>query len=487
MHVHGARGTNRWESVKTQLRAELGEDVFSNWFGRVMLEEEGDKIVRLSVPTRFLKNWIQLHYKDRIVSLWKKEGESIDRIELTVRGAMRPRAVGTMDPSRQLSASNLNYRASKPNVGRHAIPALTKALRGDMASGMSDLPLQFLQGAAVNPNQTFDTFVEGNSNGLAFSAVRQMANDQSSTLDLLFIHSGIGIGKSHLLHAAAAEARAAGRKVLYVTAEYFMYHLVPALRTRSFTMVKQTLDSVDLLLIDDIQLLHGKQHQQEFCQTLRMLLESPKQVIVAADRPPEQLATLDDTLRKRFADGVVAGIQHPDYLLRKNIVEKRVSIARRHYPSFDIPEAVVDHIARNVTSSARDLEGAVNRLIAHNQLTNQPITQELADKTLHDLVKPTEVRSVRIEDIQHVVCKHYSVTKNDLLSSCRAHTIVKPRQIAMYLAKVMTGRSLPEIGRRFGNRDHTTVLHAVRKIDKMVKSDAGLAAEIDLLKRLTHS
>ncbi|GGB51669.1 chromosomal replication initiator protein DnaA [Roseibium aquae] len=473
--------------MKTKLRAELGDDVFFNWFGRVLLEEEADDMVRLSVPTRFLKNWIQVHYKDRIMSLWSTEGEEIGRLELTVRGAIRPRGVAFAGNQKQLLASNSNIRTGLPQTGRSMAGAQATSGGAVLKTAAGDLPLQFLQGAAISPALTFDSFVEGSSNGLAYSAVRQMASGETGKIDLLYIHAGVGIGKTHLLQAAAAEVRRDGRKALYVTAEFFMYQLVPALRTRSYSAVKQTMDTVDLLLIDDVQLLHGKQQQQEFCQTLQMLLETPKQVIAAGDRRPEDLNTLDDNIRQRFSKGVVAAIQAPDFELRRNIVEKRIAQGRKHYPTFDVPKPVVDHIARHVASSARDLEGAVNRLIAHNQLTHQPITQELADKTLHDLVRPTELRSVLIEDIQQVVCKHYSVTKSDLLSSCRAHTIVKPRQIAMYLAKVMTPRSLPEIGRRFGNRDHTTVLHAVRKIDKMAKADKALAAEIDLLKRLAHS
>lgn len=487
MHTQSARGNERWEVVKTKLRAELGDDVFSNWFGRVLLEEQSDDMVRLSVPTRFLKNWIQLHYKDRIVNLWKNEGESIDRVELTVRGAIRPRRAPSLPAPGNLNASNSNYQTRALSPTRRIDTGPSRNGTPELPGTMGDAQMQFLQGAVLKPQLIFENFVDGISNGLAFTAVRQMSGTDAKNLDLLYIHSGVGIGKSHLLQAAAAAVRAQGQKALYVTAEYFMYHLVPALRTRSFTAVKQTLDSVDLLLIDDIQLLHGKQLQHEFCQTLRMLLDSPKRVIVASDRPPQALDTLDEPIRRRLADGLVTAIQQPDYTLRRNILANRVALAKRDYPTFDVPHAVLDHIARIVTSSGRDLEGAINRLIAHNQLTHQPVTLELADKTLHDLVRTSEVRAVRIEDIQQVVCKHFSVTKADLLSSCRAHTIVRPRQIAMYLSKVMTPRSLPEIGRRFGNRDHTTVLHAVRKIEKMVKADGSLAGEIDLLKRLAQS
>ncbi len=218
-----------------------------------------------------------------------------------------------------------------------------------------------------------------------------------------------------------------------------------------------------------------------------MLMEAPSQIIMAADRTPDHLGTLSTKVMQRIQTGEVVSIQATDYALRHEILRKRIQSARRTHPAFSVPDDVADYIARYVISSARDLEGALNRLFAHNQLTKQPVTMGLAEKTLHDLVRIGEPRSIKVEEIQQVVCKHFSVTKADLLSSCRARTLVRPRQIAMYIAKVMTGRSLPEIGRRFGNRDHTTVLHAVRKIEDMVSRDKVLAQEVDLLKSLVQT
>ncbi|WP_417668310.1 chromosomal replication initiator protein DnaA [Roseibium sp.] len=489
MQVQEASGSEHWNRVKKRLRAELGDDVFSSWFARVDLEEHNDGTVRLSVPTRFLKQWIQSHYNDRLMGLWKGECENVHKIELTVRGAIRPRqvaapaAAGLAAPKTVKTSSN-DMRADGfcDNNPVAAAQAATAALgRGDNAG---DVSRDILQGAALDPKYTFETFVEGDSNGLALAAARQVASGGAVTFNPLYLHASVGLGKTHLMQAVAAKVRASGRKVLYLTAEHFMYRFVSALKAQSALSFKETLRTIDLLLIDDMQFLHGKQVQQEFCHTLNALIDGARQVIVAADRAPSELDTLDDRVRSRLSGGLVVGIQEPDFSLRRNILSTRVNQAQRSYPNFEVPEPVLDYVAKHVASSGRDLEGALNRLVAHNQLTNQPITQEMAEMTLRDLIRSSEPRRVKIEDIQRVVSKHYNVTKADLLSARRTRTIVRPRQIAMYLAKVMTPRSLPEIGRRFGNRDHTTVLHAVRKIEELARADHSLAQELELLKRM---
>lgn len=487
MQIQNLAGSDQWDRVKKELRNELGEDAFSNWFGRVNHEETTGDAVRLSVPTRFLKNWILSNYEKQLVGLWKREQVDIKRIELTVRGALRPRQISTGHTPKPITARRISGRPGPFNSTPQFGTATGAAIIPCLADSGEDAALDFLNGAALNPKLTFGTFAEGASNSLACAAVRQMAAGHQGTLDLLYIHSPTGIGKTHLLQAAAMEARKTGRHVAYLSAEFFMYHLVPALRTPAFPVLRQAMRSIDLLLVDDLQFLHGKQAQDEFSKTLEMLMEAPSQIIMAADRAPEKLDTLNGTLRNRVQAGEVVSIQSTDYALRNDILEKRISTAQRTHPGFSVPDEVIDYIARYVISSARDLEGALNRLFAHNQLTKQPVTMELAEKTLHDLVRIGEPRTIKVEEIQQVVCKHFSVTKADLLSACRARVLVRPRQIAMYIAKVMTGRSLPEIGRRFGNRDHTTVLHAVRKIDAMVTKDKSVAQEIELLKRLIHT
>ncbi|SHL23508.1 chromosomal replication initiator protein DnaA [Roseibium suaedae] len=490
MQVQEASGSEHWNRVKKRLRAELGDDVFSSWFARVDLEEHAEGTVRLSVPTRFLKQWIQSHYNERLMGLWKGECDNVHKIELTVRGAVRPRQVsapvkaGIPAPQRPKIASvepRLDGFSDNSNSVAAAQAATAALGRGE---SVSEVGRDILQGAALDPKYTFETFVEGESNGLALAAARQVASGGAVTFNPLYLHASVGLGKTHLMQAVAAKVRASGRKVLYLTAEHFMYRFVSALKAQSALAFKETLRTIDLLLIDDMQFLHGKQVQQEFCHTLNALIDGARQVIVAADRAPSELDTLDDRVRSRLSGGLVVGIHEPDFSLRRNILSARVGLAQRSYPNFEVPDSVLDFVARHVVSSGRDLEGALNRLVAHNQLTNQPITQEMAELTLRDLIRSSEPRRVKIEDIQRVVSKHYNVTKADLLSARRTRTIVRPRQIAMYLAKVMTPRSLPEIGRRFGNRDHTTVLHAVRKIEEMARADNALAQELELLKRM---
>lgn len=488
MQVSEGSGSDQWNRVKKKLRAELGDDVFSSWFARVDLEEHNDGTVRLSVPTRFLKQWIQSHYNERLMGLWQRECGNVHRIELTVRGAIRPRQTvastpATLPAAKRVKSPMADHRIegfSETNPVAAAQAATAALGRGDSVDSTRDV----LLGAALDPKYTFDSFVEGDSNALALAAARQVASGGAITFNPLYLHASVGLGKTHLMQAVAAKARATGRKVLYLTAEHFMYRFVSALKAQSALAFKDTLRTIDLLLIDDMQFLHGKQVQQEFCHTLNALIDGARQVIVAADRAPSELDTLDDRVRSRLSGGLVVGIQEPDFILRRNILTARVALLQRTYPNFEVPEPVLDYVARHVASSGRDLEGALNRLVAHNQLTNHPITQEMAELTLRDLVRSSEPRRVKIEDIQRIVSKHYNVTKADLLSARRTRTIVRPRQIAMYLAKVLTPRSLPEIGRRFGNRDHTTVLHAVRKIEELAKADYALAQELELLKRM---
>jgi chromosomal replication initiator protein len=301
----------------------------------------------------------------------------------------------------------------------------------------------------------------------------------------VYIHSTVGLGKSHLLNAIAwaAGAADASRNIVYLTADHFMYHFITAVQRQSALAFKEWLRRVDLLLIDDMQFLQGKS-ATEFGHTLGTLLTGAKQVVVAGDAPPRDLDMLDERVRSRLSGGLVVPIASFDVDLRRAIVTKRADQASRRFAGVHFPPAVIDYIARVVVSHGRDLDGAVNRLVAANQLTHEPITVALAERTLADLVRSREARRVRIEDILRIVSRHYKVPRNDLLSSRRSRDVVRPRQIAMYLAKSLTSRSLPEIGRRFGGRDHTTVLHSVRKVEQMMKDDGDLCQEIELLKRM---
>lgn len=468
-----------WERVKTRLRTELGEDVFSSWFARVEFEGADGASVNLSVPTRFLKSWIQAHYFDKLIGLWTAEVDSVRRVELIVRGAVRARAPAKVDKPATATVAASPAPTFIPAASAAPVPMQASPARIE-ADGA---------GSPVDPRFTFETFCEGGANRVAYAAARAVAETPAgrpTPYNPLYLHACVGRGKTHLLHAVAQAARRAdpSRKVVYLTAEHFMFRFVAALKNQSAIAFKENLREIDLLLIDDLQFLQGKSVQQEFCHMLNALIDGARQVVVAADRPAAELETLDERVRSRLRGGVAFEIGSPDLDLRRDILKSRYAIAQSQNPGVDVPETVIEYVAQSVVSNGRDLEGALNRLVAQWQFTNQPVTMNSAEITLRDLVGASEPRRVKIEDIQKVVSRHYNVSKADLLSSRRTRTIVRPRQIAMYLSKTLTPRSLPEIGRRFGGRDHTTVLHAVRKVEEMMQGDQHLAEEIELLKRM---
>ncbi|HEY0441058.1 MAG TPA: chromosomal replication initiator protein DnaA [Xanthobacteraceae bacterium] len=463
---------SRWSRVKRRLRTEVGEDIFSSWFARMEWEETEVDAVRLSVPTRFLKSWILAHYAERVLTCWQAEDATVKRIDLVVRSAVRGSGA---KPKCENGAG----------AGREPRLAATdgEARRTPFAAA----PSEAHGGSPLDPRLTFDTFLLGNSNSLAHAAARQVATAKRGDnimFNPLYVHAGVGLGKTHLLQAIAWAGGAHDRKVLYLTAEKFMYGFVSALKTQTALAFKDALRGIDVLVIDDLQFLQGKSTQAEFCHTLNALVDSGRQVVVAGDRPPSDLESLDDRVRSRLAGGLVVEIGLLDEELRLAILRARVGAARARHAGFDVPAPVLSFIARTITHNGRDLDGALNRLLAHNKLTGQPVTMDMAELAVRDLIRPQEPKRVKIEDIQRMVARHFNVSRADMLSSRRTANVVRPRQIAMYLAKMLTLRSLPEIGRRFGGRDHTTVLHAVRKIESLADKDQALADEIDVLKRM---
>jgi len=466
----------RWQRVKNRLRSELGEDVFTSWFARMELDGVEKGAVRLSVPTRFLRNWIQSHYSEKVLSNWQAEDSSITRLELSVRSAtmrpvaIKPRAAETAVPAREPHEALLNGADARANGG---VPFMSVH--------------EALGGSPLDPRLSFDSFIVGRSNTLAHAAARQVAASRRGDqlmFNPLYIHAGVGLGKTHLLQAITWTGNGSDRKVLYLTAERFMYGFVSALRSQTTLAFKEAVRAIDVLIIDDLQFLQGRSTQAEFCHTLNALIDAGRQVVIASDRPPADLESLDDRVRSRLAGGLVVEIGSLGEELRLEILKSRIAAACIHHPGFEVPTSVLAFIAKSVTHNGRDLEGAVNRLLAHNKPTGQPVTLEMAEREMRDLIRPAEPKRVRIEDIQRVVARQYNVSRADLLSSRRTANVVRPRQVAMYLAKILTLRSLPEIGRRFGGRDHTTVLHAVRKIETLAGNDSALADEIETLKRL---
>ncbi len=475
MNSNKNRAAALWPELRKRLGSNMEHDVYSSWFARMELEGFEGNSVRLSVPTRFLKSWIQAHYAERVLTCWQAEIPEVHRIDLTVRTAMRCAA-----PAKEAIAP-LDARRTERADGRPTPELRATAIAPVSASHDA------LGGSPLDPRLTFGSFVVGRSNTLAHAAARQVAEGRRGDpvmFNPLYIHAGVGLGKTHLLQAVTwAGNSGSERKVLYLTAEKFMYGFVAALKTQTALAFKEALRGIDVLVIDDLQFLQGKSTQAEFFHTLNALIDAGRQVVIAADRPPSDLESLDDCVRSRLAGGLMVEMGSLGEELRLGILKSRAAAARAHYASFDVPAPVLDYLARTITHNGRDLEGAINRLLAQSKLSSQPVTLEMAECEVRDLIRPQEPKRIKIEDIQRVVARQYNVSRSDLLSSRRTANVVRPRQVAMYLAKTLTLRSLPEIGRRFGGRDHTTVLHAVLKIEALVTKDDGLQSDIDLLKQ----
>lgn len=470
-----------FERVGTQLKARLGTEVFSSWFARMKLAERSTGVVRLSVPTAFLRSWINGHYIDLLGELWRQEYPDVLKVEIVVRTTTR-QGRPAADNDQQLATR----KAAKP-----AATTAIAAARGERAvqhksNAQETEQRQSVLGSPLDQRYTFQSFIEGPSNRVAFAAARAVAERSANArFNPLFLHATVGLGKTHLLQAIAAEAlrQFPQSRVVYLTAEYFMWRFATAIRDNNALTLKEQLRDIDLLIIDDMQFLQGKSIQNEFCHLINMLLDSAKQVVVAADRPPSELESLEPRVRSRLNGGVALEMSAPDYTMRLSMLKLRLERAQVDDASLSISEEMLAHVARTVVGSGRELEGAFNQLLFRQTFEPQ-LTIDRVDEILGHIYRSGEPKRVRIEDIQRIVARHYNVSKTELLSNRRTRTIVKPRQIAMYLSKVMTPRSLPEIGRRFGGRDHTTVLHAVRKIEDLSGNDNTLAQELELLRRL---
>lgn len=474
-----------FERFSARLKAKVGPDVYASWFGRLKIHSFSKGVVRLSVPTTFLKSWITSRYLDLMTALLQEEDPTILKVEVLVRSAARnarPVAEDQQAPAVEVTAAQQTRKAA-PQAGIGVSPS--QAATQPKASQPSTL-----FGSPLDSRYTFQSFVEGASNRVALAAARTIAESSGTSpvrFNPLFIHSSVGLGKTHLLQAIAAAALANPRnpRVVYLTAEYFMWRFATAIRDNDALTLKESLRNIDILIIDDMQFLQGKLIQNEFCHLLNMLLDSAKQVVVAADRAPWELESLDPRVRSRLQGGVAIEIEAPDYEMRLEMLRIRLAHAKLEDPALDIPQEILEHVASNVTASGRELEGAFNQLIFRRSF-EPDLTIERVDELLSHLVGTGEPKRVRIEDIQRIVARHYNVSRQELVSNRRTRMIVKPRQVAMYLSKTMTPRSFPEIGRRFGGRDHTTVLHAVRKIEEMIAADQKLSHEIELLRRLIN-
>ncbi len=456
--------SQRWQRIAQRLRAELGDDLYTSWFARVEPEDLAEGRLSVSVPTRFLRSWIEAHYAARLQQASEAELGHLDSVQIHVR-THRP-------VSRPMPQTDAPERSA---ASRSTAPT------GTVVPGE--------RGSPLDTAQNFATFITGGSNRLAHAAALRIAESQPGqpvSFNPLFIHSSAGLGKTHLLNAIAWRIRQnhPERNVLFITAERFMYHFIAALRQRDTISFKDYFQAIDVLLIDDFQFLQGKVMTQEFYHTFSSLVDAKRQIVVAADVPPSQLDSIDQRMRSRLMGGLVVDIELPDLELRREILAVKVAELLRRDPAVQISTDVIEFIANKMTGSGRELEGALNRVIAHQQFTHSPLNVDLASMVLRDMaVNPDQCR-IKIDDILKIVGRHYNVARADLLSPRRARAVVVPRQIGMYLAKKLTARSLPEIGRRFGGRDHSTVLHAVRKIEGQMKADERLSREVALLTRL---
>ncbi len=468
--------------ARAVLRARFGEEVYGSWFHLMEFESFDGRTLRTSLPTKFLQTWIQSHYADALLDCCKTEFAGVERLDIVVReyGAAGGRMAGVAASPGAARGKPLAPPETTAAGPRRPMPFSALPPRGTSVNGF--------EGSPLDPKYTFESFVEGKGNRMALTVAMQVAAsvlDEPRQFNPLYLHSQVGLGKTHLLHAIAWEVkrRAPRAQVLYLTAERFRYQFVEAVRSQDAMAFKEKFRAIDILLIDDLEFMQGEKTEQEFEHIINALLDGGKQVVVASARPPGQLDRLNDRMRSRMQRGLIAEIGEFDEELRLRILERRVQEKRAADPLFEISGAVLKLLADRLTENGRELEGAVNRLYLTWQLTHAPITIEAVEAIIRDLVLGIEPRRIKVEDILRIVSRHFAVSKADILSDRRHRSVVRPRQIGMYLAKQLTSRSLPEIGRRFGNRDHTTVLHAIRKIDKELGDNPHLKEEIEELKR----
>lgn len=477
----------RGQKARAMLRARLGDETFTSWFNALEYEEFDGKTVRVSVPVKFLKNWIQSHYIDDLLSCSQAEFPGAERVEVSLRqpGVASARPVA---PAKGAAPVNLEPVRSTSTGASEPLGQSLPVVR-PLPAAIGRTNVGGFEGSPLDPRYTFDSFVVGSANRIAEAAARQVAETvlgDAPGFNPLYIHGHVGGGKSHLLHATAWEVRrrAPQAQVLYLTAECFRYRFVEALRSSDPLSFKEKFRSINVLLIDDLEFMQGEKTEQEFDHIINSLLDGGRQVVVASARAPGQIERLNERMRSRLQRGLVTEITSFDHDLRIRVLEQRLAEKRAADPSFEVPREVVELLADRLTESGRELEGAVTRLYANWQYMRAPVRLDIAETVIRDLVQGIEPRRIKIEDILRIVSRHFGVSKGDLLSQRRHRSVVWPRQIGMYLAKQLTARSLPEIGRRFGNRDHTTVLHAIRKIDGELNGNARLREELEELKKL---
>ncbi|MGH6892343.1 MAG: chromosomal replication initiator protein DnaA [Dongiaceae bacterium] len=454
----------QWARVKGRLKNEFGEATYGRWLKALTLVAVSDAEVCLAAPTRFMRDWVATHYGERLRQIWAGERPGVCAIEVLV------------EPGRAQHASSAPAPAPAPVPA----PPSTPAADADTAVDANRIEI----GAPLDPRFTFENFVVGKPNELAYAAARRAAEADTVPFNPLFLYGGVGLGKTHLMHAIAWAIRQRNpkRRIIYLSAEKFMFQFVRALRHKDTMAFKQQFRSVDVLMVDDVQFISGKDlTQEEFFHTFNALVDQNRQIIISADKSPSDLDGLEERMRSRLGWGLVADIHPTNYELRLGILQSKAE-----HMKAEIPPKVTEFLAHKITSNVRELEGALNRIVAHATLVGRPITLETTQEVLSDLLRAND-RRVTIDEIQKKVAEHYNIRIADMHSARRARAVARPRQVAMYLAKQLTARSLPEIGRKFGGRDHTTVMHAVRKVEELCGSDQSFGEDVELLRRMLES
>ena len=434
--------------VQVGLVEDVGQSAFKSWLSSLRLNRIDNNILYLSLPSSFLSDWVIPHYGNKIDTICKRVFVGIKKTKIIVNPKFEEKSNNFLDFADLTKKGSINY---------------------------SSIP------SPLDPRFNFRNFIVGKSNEFAFAAAKRVAEIKKNSFNPLFLFGGVGLGKTHLMHAVSwdIQERNPERKVVYLSAEKFMYEFVKSLRLKDVMTFKEKFRSVDVLMIDDIQFIAGKDStQEEFFHTFNSLIDQKKQIIISGDRSPSDLEGVEERLRSRLSFGVVAELHKTDYELRVRILESKVTENK----SVKVDVDIIEYLAKNIISNVRELEGAYRRLCAHVELVNRPLTLDTAKQILHDIFKANN-KHVTIEEIQKKVSEYFNIRQSDMLSNRRSRVVARPRQVAMYLSKICTTKSLPEIGKLFGGRDHTTVIHAVKKVESLYKSDISFSEHIKVLKK----
>ena len=448
-----------WKRIGSNLEQAVGSSAFKSWISPLKLEAIEGSVAKFTAPTVFLGNWVQRNYGQKIREGFREEGIIIDRLVFNSTKVAK---------ENQINASVLKKKDDSYFDKRASV---------------------ILPSSPLDARFTFSNFVVGKPNELAHASARRVSENGAVTFNPLFLYGGVGLGKTHLMHAIAWEVkgRLSSSRILYLSAEQFMYRFVQALRFKDMHGFKELFRSVDVLMVDDVQFIAGKEStQDEFFHTFNALIENGKQIVISADRAPGEIDGLEERIKSRLAWGLVVDLHPTDYELRLGILQSKVEAQLKIHEGIEIHHGILEFLAHRISSNVRVLEGALIRLFAFSSLVGRKIDIDMAQECLADILRISQ-RKVTIEEIIRKVADHYNLRMTDLISARRARVIARPRQVAMFLSKMLTSKSLPEIGRRFGGRDHTTVIHAVKKIEELRQIDNQIAEEVEILRRMLEA